>query len=54
MANETKLENLIVPEVMADMIRQELPHKLVFAPLLVIDNRLEGIPGNTLTVPKWG
>lgn len=54
MANETKLENLIVPEVMADMIRQELPHKLVFGPLLTIDNRLEGIPGNILTVPKWG
>ena len=54
MANETKLENLIVPEVMADMIRQELPHKLVFGPLLTIDNRLEGMPGNVLTVPKWG
>ena len=54
MANETKISDLIIPEVMADMVRQELPHKLVFGPLLKIDNRLEGIPGNTLTVPKWG
>lgn len=54
MANETRLEHLIIPEVMADMIRQELPHKLVFAPLLSVDTTLEGVPGNTVTVPKWG
>ncbi len=54
MANETKLTNLIVPEVMADMVRTELPHKIVFAPLANIDTTLEGVPGNTVTVPKWG
>lgn len=54
MANETKLTHMIIPEVMEDMVRQELPHKLVFGPLLSTDTKLQGIPGNTVTVPKWG
>lgn len=54
MANETKAQDLIIPEVMADIVRTELTHKLVFAPLLTIDRTLSGIPGNTVTVPKWG
>lgn len=54
MANETKVQDLIIPEVMAEMIREKLPHELVFGPLLSIDTKLQGIPGNTVTVPKWG
>lgn len=54
MANETKVQDLIIPEVMADMIREKLPNELVFGPLLSIDTKLQGIPGNTVTVPKWG
>lgn len=54
MANETRVQDLIIPEVMAEMIREKLPHELVFGPLLSIDTKLQGIPGNTVTVPKWG
>lgn len=54
MANETKKEALIIPEVMGQMIEAELPHALVFSALLDIDNALQGVPGDTKTVPKWG
>lgn len=54
MANEmTKVENLIIPEVMADMISAKLPTKLMFKPLAVIDNTLVGVPGNKITVPRY-
>lgn len=54
MASETRVQDLIIPEVMAEMVREKLPHEMVFAPLLTIDTTLQGIPGNTVTVPKWG
>lgn len=53
-ANGTKLENLINPQVLADMISAELPNAIVFAPLATIDRTLEGRAGNTLTMPKYG
>lgn len=49
----TKLENLINPEVMADMIAAELKSKIKLQPIAQIDNTLVGQPGDTLTVPKW-
>ena len=49
----TKVADLIVPEVMADMISAKLPKKLRFTPLAAIDTTLQGRPGNTITVPKW-
>lgn len=49
----TKLQNLVNPEVMADMISAELPAKIRFAPLAEIDATLVAQPGNTITVPKW-
>ncbi|MDP4549841.1 N4-gp56 family major capsid protein [Alkalihalobacillus macyae] len=53
MANETKVANMINPEVMADMISASLPNKIKFAPLARMDFTLEGQPGDTLTVPRW-
>lgn len=54
MANDiTKLENLINPEVMGNMISAKLESKLQFKPLAKVDKTLEGIPGNTITVPKY-
>jgi N4-gp56 family major capsid protein len=49
----TKLENLINPEIMADMIAAELPNKIQVAPLAKIDTTLSGKAGNTITVPKY-
>lgn len=49
----TELNNLINPQVMADMISAKLPNKLKFAPIANIDRTLQGQPGNTITVPKY-
>ena len=50
---ETKLANLINPQVMADMIAAELPKKIKMAPFAVVDNTLQGVAGNTITIPKF-
>ena len=50
---ETKLANLINPQVMADMIAAELPKKIKMAPFAVVDTTLQGVAGNTITIPKF-
>lgn len=50
---QTKLTNLINPEVMAPIISAKLPAKIAFSPIAAIDRTLEGKPGNTITVPKY-
>lgn len=49
----TKLENLINPEVMADMISAELPNALKVSKLYKVDATLKGKAGNTVTIPQW-
>ena len=49
----TKLENLINPQVMGDIISAELPKAIKFSPVAKIDTTLEGRAGNTITVPKY-
>jgi N4-gp56 family major capsid protein len=54
MANaQTKLANLVNPEVMADMISAKLPKKIKFSPIAKIDTTLVGRAGDTVTVPKY-
>lgn len=53
MANETKLENIINPEVLADMVSAQLPNALQVTSLYKVDRTLEGKAGNTITVPQW-
>ena len=50
---QTKLANLINPQVMADMIASELPKKIKMSPFAVVDNTLQGVAGNTITIPKF-
>lgn len=50
---KTKLENLINPEVMADMISAKLDKGIKFSPLAEIDTTLEGQPGDTITIPAY-
>lgn len=51
--NKTKLQDLINPEVMADMISAQLPAQLRFSAVAEVDNTLEGQPGNTITIPAY-
>ena len=54
MANEvTKIADIIDPEVMADMISAKISDKIVVAPFAKIDTTLEGVPGDTITVPQY-
>lgn len=53
MANETKLENIINPQVLADMVSAELPNALQLSGLYRVDRTLTGRPGNTITIPVW-
>lgn len=50
---QTKLENLINPEVMAQMISASLPKKIKFSPIAHIDTTLVGRAGDTITIPKY-
>ncbi len=50
---QTKLENLINPEVMADIISATLPKKIKFSPIAHIDTTLVGRAGDTITIPKY-
>ena len=49
----TKLENLINPQVMADMLTAQIPKKIKVTPFAKIDTTLQGRPGDTITVPKY-
>lgn len=50
---QTKIEQLVNPQVMADMISAKLPKMIKFTPLAYVERELVGQPGNTVTVPKW-
>ena len=54
MANQTTMiADLINPQVMADMISAKVASKIVVAPFAKVDTTLQGIPGNTITVPQY-
>lgn len=50
---QTKLANLVDPQVMADMVSAKLPKKIKFAPIARVDTTLVGRPGSTIVVPKY-
>lgn len=49
----TKLENLINPEVMADMISAKIADAIVVTPFAKVDTTLAGQPGSKITVPHY-
>ena len=49
----TKLENLIVPEVMADMISAKVEAKVIVSKVAKVDTTLQGTAGNEVTVPQY-
>ena len=59
MADLTKTTTLVNgdvfdPEVVSDMINAKVTKKAVMTGYIKVDNTLEGIPGSTVTVPRWG
>lgn len=50
----TKLEKMINPEVMAEMISAKVAKKVAVMPFAKVDNTLQGQAGNTITIPVFG
>ena len=53
MGETTKLNNIINPEVMGDMLDAKIEAQLKLTPYAKVDTSLEGVPGDTKTVPSW-
>lgn len=51
--NQTKLEHLIDPQVMAPMISGKVLKAIKVTPFAKIDTTLQGQPGDIITVPKY-
>ena len=49
----TMMKNMINPEVMGDMINAKMEAMLKITPFAKVDTSLEGVPGDTKTVPSW-
>lgn len=49
----TKLNNIINPQVMGDMIEAKVNALAKLTPYAKVDTSLEGVPGDTKTVPSW-
>ncbi len=49
----SKLENMINPQVMGDMVTKGIPGKMKFSGLCKVDDTLVGAPGSTVTLPKF-
>lgn len=53
MSEVTKMENMINPEVMGDMLDAKIEAQLKLTPYAKVDTTLQGVPGDTKTVPSW-
>ena len=49
----TKLNDVINPQVMGDMIEAKIIAQAKITPYAKVDDTLEGVPGDTVTVPSW-
>lgn len=49
----TPMSNMIDPEVLKPMIDEKLDAQLKLTPYAKVDTTLVGVPGDTVTVPKW-
>jgi len=49
----TKMSDMINPEVMGDMINAKIEAQLKLTPYAKVDTTLQGVPGDTKTVPSW-
>lgn len=49
----TTMANMINPQVMGDMINAKIEAQLKLTPYAKVDTSLQGVPGDTKTVPAW-
>lgn len=49
----TPMANMINPQVMGDMINAKIEALLKITPYAKVDTTLQGVPGDTKTVPSW-
>ena len=49
----TKKTNIVIPEVMGDAIDAKVEAMLKITPFAKLDTSLQGVPGDTKTVPAW-
>ena len=49
----TKMNDIINPQVMGDMIEAKITAQCKITPYAAVDDTLEGVPGDTKTVPSW-
>lgn len=49
----TTMSNMINPQVMGDMIDAKITAQLKITPYAKLDTTLQGVPGDTKTVPSW-
>lgn len=56
LTNITTLVNgdVFDPEVVSDMINAKVAKKAVMSGYIKVDSTLQGVPGSTITVPRWG
>ena len=56
LTNITTLVNgdVFDPEVVSDMINAKVSKKAIMSGYIKVDSTLNGVPGSTITVPRWG
>ena len=56
LTNITTLVNgdVFDPEVVSDMINAKVTKKAIMSGYIKVDSTLSGVPGSTITVPRWG
>lgn len=56
LTNVTTLVNgdVFDPQVVSDMINAKVANKAVMTGYIKVDNTLSGVPGSTVTIPRWG
>jgi len=56
LTNVTTLVNgdVFDPQVVSDMINAKVQKKAVMTGYIKVDSTLQGVPGSTVTVPRWG
>ena len=56
LTNITTLVNgdVFDPQVVSDMINAKVTHKAVMSGYIKVDSTLQGVPGSTVTIPRWG